>query len=271
MHQSVVILGAGDLGSRVALLQSQRGDVVFAMRRRNIAMPVGVQAVIGDMHEQSSLNRLPISPDTLLFCATPDARTESAYRHTFVAGVQKAMQILRPKRMIFISSTAVYAQNAGEWVDESSVAEADSFNGRVLREAEALCLSQSGNTVLRLSGITGPNRNMLVNKALLGENIANTWTNRIHIDDAAEAVSHILQNDLRAPVYLVSDNQPALQADVVNWIRARHASTGSASMRLAPIADFSEPASGRRVSNACLKATGWQPRYPSYREIYANT
>lgn len=261
MAFQIAILGAGDLGRRVAQQRLADGDAVATLRRRPLPMPEGVQAVTGDLSQADDLKRLPAAPDWLVFCATPDARNEAAYRRLYVDGLAKACEVLRPKRCLLVSSTAVYAQDAGEWVDETSPALAESFNGRMLREAERQNLIHSGNRVLRLSGITGPGRNMLVTKALLGENIANTWSNRIHIEDAASALSHLLDLPDPEPLWIASDDLPALQRDVANWIRSGHG--------LPALPPFTEAPTGRRVSNARLKASGWQPAYSSYRQSYA--
>jgi nucleoside-diphosphate-sugar epimerase len=260
MSLSLVVLGAGDLGLRAAALRTRQGDAVWALRRRNLPMPDGIRALYGDMQDAETLQRLPFKPDVLLFCPTPDQRTEQAYRRTYVDALRKAMDIVQPKRVLLVSSTAVYAHNDGQWLDENSPAEADSFNGRVLREAERLCLGRPGNAVLRLSGITGPGRHMLVNKALLGEGISNTWTNRIHIDDAASAISHLMDQSILDTVYNVSDDEPALQIEVVNWIRAGH--------QLPALPVPTSDATGKKIGNARLKASGWLPVYPSFRESY---
>jgi len=96
---------------------------------------------------------------------------------------------------------------------------------------------------------------------LLGEGIANAWSNRIHIADAATAVSHLLDLPDPEPLWIASDDEPALQLEVANWIRAGHG--------LAALPGFAQPPSGRRVGNARLKGSGWQPEYPSYRQSYA--
>ena len=260
MSLSLAIIGAGDLGLRVAQLRATLGDDVWAMRRRRLPMPDGVNAVIGDMHQTESLLLMPKKPDIMLFCATPDERTEQGYRHVFLDGLRNATQILQPKRTFFISSTAVYAQNNEQWVDEGSEVKPLRFNGVVLHEAEQICLQNPESVVLRLSGLTGPNRTMLINKALLGEVVQNTWTNRIHIDDAASAVSYLMSiSDLPKKIN-VSDDLPALQIDVVNWIRTRQ--------NLPELLLSQSVPTGKKVSNALLKNLGWSAIFPSYKEIY---
>jgi nucleoside-diphosphate-sugar epimerase len=260
MDYQGVVIGAGDLGQRLAAVRVAAGDSVSALRRRQLPMPDGVHAVHGDIFDSGGLARLPVRPDWLVFCATPDARTEACYRRLYVEGLRICLDVIQPRSCLFVSSTAVYGQNAGEWVDEDSPADAGTFNGRVLREAEALCLQRPENRVLRLSGITGPGRHMLVNRALLGEGIANAWSNRIHIDDAAAALSHLIERPGTDAVLNASDDRPCLQLEVANWIRAGH--------RLAPLPAFAEAPSGRRIRNGRLRAGGWMPRYPSYRESY---
>lgn len=256
----IAILGAGDLGRRVAQQRIGLGDAVATLRRRPWPMPDGVQAVTGDLSQTDDLKRLPTAPDWLVFCATPDARNEAAYRRLYVEGLARACEVLQPKRCLLVSSTAVYGQDAGEWVDETSPALAESFNGRMLREAERQNLRQTGSRVLRLSGITGPGRHMLVNKALLGEGIANAWSNRIHIEDAAAALSHLLDLPDSESLWIASDDLPALQIEVANWIRAGHG--------LPDFPPFTQAPTGRRVSNARLRASGWQPVFPTYRDSY---
>lgn len=257
----IAIIGAGDLGTRLAALRAAAGDAVSALRRRALPMPAGVQAVYGDLDAEADLQRLPLRPDWLVFCATPDARNEAAYRRLYIDGLARAMRVLQPRRTLFVSSTAVYAQDAGEWVDEDSEAAAQAFNGRVLREAEALCLRHPENRVLRLSGITGPGRRMLVNRALLGEGVSGDWSNRIHIDDAAAAAAHLIDAPGDSPIWIASDDEPAPQIEVANWIRARHG--------LSPLPVPPGPVRGRRVCNAKLRRAGWRPCHPSYREVYA--
>lgn len=261
MSISLAIIGAGDLGLRVAQQRIALGDEVWAMRRRALSMPDGVHRVVGDMFLPESLQLLPRNPDVLLFCPTPDERTESAYRHTYLHGIQRALECLKPKRTLFVSSTAVYAQNDGQCVNENSPAESQRFNGKVLLEAEHDVLQHPNNAVLRLSGITGPGRTMLINKALLGEGIANTWTNRIHIDDAASAIAYLMTLENLPTVINVSDDVPALQVDVANWIRKQH--------QLPPIHLQSTNLTGKKISNRCLKDLGWQAKYPSYKESYS--
>lgn len=258
--RSVVIAGAGDLGSRLALRCAARGEDVIALRRRDVASLDGVRHLRVDLATGEGFSRLPRRPDALVFCAAPDQRTEASYRALYVDGLRRLLDALEVPRVIFVSSTAVYAEDAGEWVDETTAARADAFNGRVLLEAERELAAHEGGIALRLSGIYGPGRDMMIRRAREGRADRPRWTNRIHVDDAAAALVHLL--DLRQPerVYLGNDDLPSLECEVQAWVRDRE--------RLPAVSTASEPESGRRVCNARLRAIGWIPAYPDFRSGY---
>ena len=276
--RSLLIAGAGDLGTRLAKLRVTRGEEVIALRRREVSIAGGVRSLRVDLVTGEGFSGLPRRPDALVFCAAPDKRTEADYRALYVDGLRRLLDALEMPRLIFVSSTAVYAEDAGEWVDETTPPRMDApvsreagcrerppraeqFNGRVLLEAERELAVHSGALVLRLSGIYGPGREMMVRRAREGSANRPRWSNRIHIDDAAAALSHLL--DIAAPerVYLGSDDRPALESEVQTWLRAREG--------LPPAAQDTSPETGRRVSNARLRASGWNPAYPDYRAGYS--
>ena len=258
--RSVVIAGAGDLGSRLALRCAARGEDVIALRRRDVASLDGIRHLRVDLATGEGFSRLPRRPDALVFCAAPDQRTETAYRALYVDGLRRLLDALEVPRVIFVSSTAVYAEDAGEWVDEATPARADVFNGRILLEAERELAAHEGGIVLRLSGIYGPGREMMIRRAREGRADRPRWTNRIHVDDAATALQRLLELKDAAQVYLGNDDLPSLECDVQAWIRNREG--------LPAVSAAAEPESGRRVSNARLRASGWTPAFPDFRSGY---
>jgi len=259
--RSVVIAGAGDLGSRLAVLRAARGEDVIGLRRRDVAASDGVRHLRVNLATGEGFSRLPRRPEALVFCAAPDQRTEADYRALYVDGLRRLLDVLDVARIIFVSSTAVYAEDAGEWVDEQTPARATQFNGRVLLEAEQELAGHEGGTVLRLSGIYGPGRAMLLRRAREGRANRPRWSNRIHVDDAATALAQLLDLETVERVYLGNDDLPSLECAVQDWIRSREG--------LPPVAPAAEPDSGRRVSNKRLRATGWTPAYADFRAGYA--
>ncbi|MNZ58960.1 NAD dependent epimerase/dehydratase family protein [compost metagenome] len=274
---SVVIAGCGDVGSRLGLQLHAAGWQVHGLRRNVAALPSELLALPADLGEVACPAQWPAAaPDYLVYCATPGGSDESAYRATYVDGLRHVLGWLqqrgqRPRRLLFVSSTGVYGQQDGEWVDEASPCQPQSYSGRILLEAEALALhSGIPASVVRLAGIYGPGRRWLLGQVRAGYRVASApplYGNRIHADDAAGLLACLLQADARGvdleEVYLGVDDEPAPLFEVVAWLRGQlgvsHWAAESAVRR----------AGSKRCRNARARALGWLPRYPSYREGYA--
>ena len=257
----VVIAGAGDVGSRLAALRALRGDEVIALRRRDVQTGVGIRAVQADLATGDGLKQLPRQPDALVFCAAPDERNEAAYRALYLDGLRRLLDACDAGRVIFVSSTAVYAEDAGEWVNEATPTRPLAFNGRALLDAEHVLDAHVQAVVLRLSGLYGPGRDAMLRRARTGEGNRPHWSNRLHVDDAASALSCLLDLVALERRYLGSDDCPARECDIQNWLREREA--------LPELPSKPGVDSGRRVCNKLLRAAGWLPRYPDFRAGYA--
>jgi nucleoside-diphosphate-sugar epimerase len=259
MNSSMIIAGAGDVGGRVAIALCNAAREIICISRTARDMSGGIRSVAADLNTGEGLTKLPQQADALVFCVAPDQRTAEAYRRLYVEGLQRLLSQCQFKRVIFVSSTAVYAQDAGEWIDEQSPALAETFNGQLLREAEMLCGQHAQGISLRLTGIYGPGRNWMLRRAQSGENGRAHWTNRIHVEDAVSSIVHVLELASPDKIYCVNDDRPALESEVLAWLRdpQNHA------QEMANV-----ESTGRRVRNSLLRATGWQAKYPSYREGY---
>lgn len=274
---SVLIAGCGDIGSRTAQRLLAEGWAVHGLRRNTEQLPEGVAAVAGDLFDPRLPAQWPrTSIDYLMYCATPSQRDEAGYRQAYVEGLQNVLSWLaqcdqRPKRILFVSSSGVYGQANGEWVDETSPTEPRSFTGEIMLEAEQVALNSGlPATVVRLTGIYGPGRSDLSNRVRQGHSVRldpPVYANRIHADDAAGLLAHLFNADAQGVAldscYLGVDDEPAALGDVVAWIR-----------KYLGVTEWSAQASVQRVgskrcSNARAKALGWTPMYPSYREGYA--
>lgn len=276
MSKTLMIAGCGDVGSRLGQQLNAAGWTVYGLRRSVALLPQGIRPVAGDLHADACPAAWPSEPlDYLVYCAAATEHDEAGYRAAYVDGLRRVLGWLtqqgqRPKRVLFVSSSGVYGQQLGEWVDENSPAEAGSYSGRIMREAEQLLLtSDLPASAVRLSGIYGPGREWLLGQVRQGYRVASEpplYGNRIHADDAAGLLAFLLQADARGVVlddcYLGVDDEPAPLYDVVAWLREQlgvsHWSEQSTVRR----------AGSKRCSNARAKALGWQPQYPSYREGY---
>jgi len=256
----VLIVGCGDLGTRAGLLLAAGGHVVFGLRRRAELIPAPIQPIAADIHHIEAL-ALP-AVDAIVVSLTPDQRNEAGYRATYVESLHALIKTFPGTRLIFVGSTAVYGDHAGAWVDERSVCAPSEFNGRVLREAEALVF-EHGGLVLRLGGIYGPGREWLIRRARNRSAASGLrWTNRIHVDDAAAAIASAITERWPVALLNVVDREPALECEVLAHL--------CKSMQLdAPPIDSSPVTDNKRVGCKALQNQGFVHRYPSYREGYA--
>jgi len=270
-----LIAGCGYVGSALAARLAAQGHEAFGLRRRPEGLPPGVTPVAADLTERSGLAaRLPDALDAVVYAAAADGRDEAAYRRAYVEGLANLLAALPgdgAARVLFTSSTAVYGQDDGSAVDESSPTEPTRWNGRILLEAESL-LPGSGHpfSILRLGGIYGPGRTHLVERVRAGEArlpAAPAYTNRIHRDDAAGALDHLLKLPAVDPVYVGVDDDPADLGTVLRWLAGR---LGVA----APPAGSGEGRgqdrpTGKRCRNRRLRGSGYAFRHPTFREGYA--
>lgn len=230
--------------------------------------------LVGDVARPETLTQLAeINPQILVYCVAASEQTDDSYRAHYVDGLRNVLAALKPaaslKHVFFVSSTRVYGQAGGALLDENIAAIPSDFGGQRLLEAEQLLEGLScGHTVLRLSGIYGPGRRYLLNLAADPSRwpSQNSWTNRIHRDDAAAFVAFLIKQvssgNMIDACYIVTDSKPVPQHEVLRWLAAKLGCDVST-------VDAPLPSSGKRLSNARMLATGFRLRYPDYQSGYA--
>jgi nucleoside-diphosphate-sugar epimerase len=273
---SVLIAGCGDIGGRLGSQLLADNWTVYGLRRSVSKLPAGVAGVSGDLFDARIPAQWPEGRiDFLVYCATPTDRDEAGYRAAYVQGLRNVLGWVersgqKPRRIVFVSSSSVYGQQQGEWIDETSPAEASGFSGQVMREAEQVALNSGiAATVVRLTGIYGPGRSDLMNRVRQGYSVAidpPLYGNRIHADDAAGLLAFLLRAAASGialdECYLGVDDAPAPLSEVVDWMRQRLGVTQWSDENSV------RRAGSKRCSNARAKALGWTPRYASYKEGY---
>jgi nucleoside-diphosphate-sugar epimerase len=269
----VLIAGCGYVGCALGAALVADGDVVFGLRRRIVSLPAGVQPIEADLAVPKTLRDLPGDLDFVVYAASPGGPDDALYRTAYVEGLGRLLEALaakqqRLRRVFLLSSTSVYGQERGEWVDESTPPAPLDFRGKRILEAEAL-LAASGRaaTVVRLGGIYGPQRARLIERVRSGQAVyprgAPRFTNRIHRDDCAGALRHLMRLPAPESLYLGVDCEPADEATVLRWLAG---ALGAPEPRAAQVQ--SERGS-KRCRNDRLLASGYAFRFPTFREGYA--
>ena len=268
---TVLIAGCGDLGTEVGLRLAARGERVVGWRRSPGRLPEGIEGVAADLTQQ--LPAVPRDTDVVVIATAAGERSEAAYRSAYVDATRNVLDALErdgvsPRRVLFVSSTAVYGDFGGALVTEGSPAESSAPTARLIREAEQVLLDRSEHgIVLRLSGIYGPGRTRLIDQVTSGTAVlpaAPQWTNRIHRDDAAAAIVHLVTAvGSPAPIYLGSDELPVDLAEVLAFLAAE------LGLPEPPRGEAGSTRGGaRRVDSGLLRSTGFSFTYPTYREGY---
>ena len=272
----VLLAGCGYVGKALAAELVAAGHEVVGLRRTPTGLPARAHALAAALFDAAALAKA-LAPhadtDAVVYAASPGVRDRSkareAYERTYAQGPANVLDALAPKRFILVSSTGVYGAADGRWVDEGTRPEPTRATGEALLAGEqALYARRPDAIVLRLSGIYGPTRTMLVRSVRDGRArrpATTRWTNRIHRDDCAGALHHLLTLEDPAPLYCGTDDAPAPLAEVQAFLAERVGVP-------VPGPGEGQEAPGRggskRIRNALLRASGYTFRIPSYREGY---
>lgn len=276
---SILFVGCGDLGARTGGLFQAQGWQVAGMRRELSRLPPGFTGFGGDYSSPGSLAFITtLRPDWVVATFNPADRTVAGYRRGFTLAARTLLEGLgsyRPRAIFMVSSTRVFAEQAGGWVDEASELSSSDPRAVAIIEAEQILLESSQRCcVVRFAGIYGaPGGRLLqrLRRGELGPAEPLRYSNRIHRADCAGFLQHLVeraQSGLElAPVYVGVDDLPAPQFEVESWLLEEMAVPAVA----APAANVgaSRASAGhKRCSNRLLRASGYQLRYPDYRAGY---
>ncbi len=223
---SLLIVGCGFLGLRVAQLWQGQGGTVAAVTRSPTKgaelASRGVQPVIADLMRPETLNTLPAT-SCVLYCVGYDRTSSCSKADLYIDGLAHVITALKGRmdRCVYVSSTSVYGQDDGSWIDETSSTEPTAEGGRICWTAEQQLRQQIETaTILRMSGLYGPDRMLArVEQLRAGEPIdgnPEAWLNLIHGDDAARACVAALTAPHPGPVYLVSDDRPVTRREYLS-------------------------------------------------------
>lgn len=274
-QHSIVIIGCGDIGVELGGRLHRLGHKVYGVRRSPEKLPEFIQGIGADYMNEADLKQqlAQVAADYVVVTLTPATFTAEAYQQCFGEGTRNilaALSIVPPRRLLYVSSTGVYHQADGEWVDEDSATEPHQFSGENILAAEKEVLSSSSPaTIVRFGGIYGPGRLRLIKQLQAGGAITASWnfSNRIHRDDCAGMLGHLLLLDAQGVViddcYVGVDSEPVPLQEVQRYLAQ------CMGLNPAVAAETTRQRGGnKRCSNKRIVASGFEFEYPSYREGY---
>src|SRR2546430_10160826 len=206
--------------------------------------------------------------DAVIHCASSSGGDAEMYRQVYLDGARNLLETFPGSKLLFTSSTSVYAQRDGSWVTEESETKPTRETSQILLETERSVLA-NGGIVARLAGIYGPGRSALLTKFVEGTAIIDAendrFVNQVHRDDIAAALFLLLSRKAEgAQIYNVVDDQPILQSECYRWLAQR------LNRPPPPIGRSKQQRkrgdSKKRVSNAKLSRLGWTPQNPTFSD-----
>lgn len=283
----IIILGCGYVGIELGRQLAAAGHSVIGVRRSadglDAVRDAGLDAVQADVTEPTSLESIP-DGDAIVYAVSSGGRGAANARDAYVEGLRTTVSHFGdrsdpPDRLIYTSSTGVYGDHDGEWVDESTPVSEETARQQILVEAERIAIDGAASqgiagTVARYAGLYGPSRYRV--DRYLTRPVTDSYLNLVHRADAAGAVRYLLETDsLRDDIVLVVDNEPVTKWEFADWLAGQLGRTPpekqSIADRLSNVTDESRRrriAANKRCSNEKLRSLGYEYAYPTYREGY---
>ena len=272
--KTVLLAGCGDIGLHLGTRLKAQGYKVTGLKRSPLA-DAPFDMLYADLLKPDTLTALAPRYDFVVYTATPGSMTPEAYEDAYVNGLANLMAATAAPayHCFLVSSTGVYGQCAGEWVDETSVTEPTRFSGKILLQSEQqVQQTWPGSVVVRFAGIYGPGRLRLIRKVESGEPLVTEpprYTNRIFREDCVNLLAFLMdksqQGEPLDSVYLGCDDAPGADVEVLDFIADR---MGVEHLPRKADENSGETSQNKRCSNARIRALGYEFLYPTYREGY---
>ena len=271
----VLFIGCGDIAQRAAT-EMQARYKCFGLRRQPDNLPEYIQPIKADATDTEQLLSVASEGfDIWIATITPSEFTEQAYRDSYLASAKSiAASIAKlqkaPRLMLWVSSTSVYGDLKGDWVNEETQPEPNTFSGKILLAAEKIIQQIPCETsVIRFSGIYGPGRTRLLNQVLAGKGrpiSPEQWSNRVHADDCGGILAHLVEYALSGnpllPDYLASDSAPVTQYEIRQWLAQQ--------LAVSLVEEEVKAGPTRRCDNSRLQSSGYKFKYPTFKEGYGS-
>jgi nucleoside-diphosphate-sugar epimerase len=280
----VLIVGCGYVGTPMGAELARGGHEVFGLRRGSAfdgeLKAVGIRPVQADITRLTDLKALPGAFDWVVNCVASGGGDAEDYRRTYLQGTRNLLEWLSPappRRFVYTSSTSVYGQTDGSWVDEESPVEPAVETAQILVETERLLLEAARAkgfpaSILRVAGIYGPGRGHWFRQYLRGEarieGRGERFLNMIHRDDVGGCVIAALEKGVGGQIFNAVDDEPVSQRAFFEWLAV---TLGKGMPPSVPESEGHRKrgVTHKKVSNQKLKCVlGYQFKYPTFREGY---
>lgn len=280
----IAILGCGYVGLELAGQLVEDHDVVGVRRSSDgldAVESTGATPIQGDVTDADDLAAVP-DVDALVFAASSGGRGAEAAERVYADGLRTVIETFgdrdsSPDRLVYTSSTGVYGDHNGEWVNEATPLSPTTSKTNVLAEAERIAREVAqeygiDGAVARFAGLYGPGRYRL--ERYLEGPVTEGYLNMIHRDDAAGIVRFMLEST-DEELLLAVDDEPVDKWRFADWLADEcgvdRPEKRTKAERLED--DLSEAArrrilTSKRCSNDRVRELGYEFRYPTYREGY---
>lgn len=271
-NKKLLIIGCGKLGQKLGLLAKKTPLDLLGFKRKKITS-TNIRIEQQDIFDKSFFDKVKIySPDFILYSLSADEQSEKSYQRNYVEGLKQVIKSIKYinnfQHLFFVSSTSVYGDNNDQFIDEFSETSPKNFRGTILLEAENLLnIVKFNNTVLRLSGIYGSERNYMIKLSQDAESWpkVDRWTNRINEEDAANFIifllNQCLQGEIPEKLYLLTDKEPVTLFRLLNWIRQNLNLKNKINIT-------SDPVLGKRLRSSIIPLLKFEYKYPTYKQGY---
>lgn len=273
VNPTLLIIGCGKLGIKIGSDLRKQFDVI-GIKRNAISKFHDFKIIFLNIFDPAFDEILiKINPEYVIYSIAADDQSSSSYQKAYFEGLKISVKSIKEncpkfKHLFFISSTRVYGQNNHNIMTERTPPEPNDFGGEAIYEGELSILeSDISASILRLSGIYGEQRTRLIEMAQNHSSWPkeNRWTNRIFDKDAVNFITFLLnqlqKNIAIEPLYLVTDNSPALLYDVLNHIRGL---IGLKVIHFEP----NDLYDGKQLKSLITPKTEFIFNYPTYKDGY---
>ena len=254
MH--ILFIGYGKTSRHIAKQLFEQGHQISTISR-SAKTDAFATHHIQDVHQLDLSGFAPI--DWVYVLLSPDQSTVDAYQHTYLDSVRpivKALEFHPVKHLVVVSSTRVYGENRGEWVDDDSVIRPNDLQGEILLQMEQAYLAAYPDrcTIIRPSGIYGSSVARLQKMAQSMTTYPNLhWSNRIHIEDLSYFLAEMIHVEQLESSYIVTNNQPQPLHEVLQWFQQQ--------MGLSVLKVESEKVTGKKLYATRMEKIGFELKH----------